>query len=1213
MVSSGITAVTPEAALMNGAPPLLSVETAVREMLCAAMGATRTRSSVLAATQAMARLQPPTALAAEEERSKINAELIRIATALDANDGMIAAIKLEYLRELADLVDQMMATFGTDPVAEAIKVPASSANDNVHHHDQAANVQPHDLLLRNVHTEHLMHDVGRETPEIATPPPKAQAGSGTCDGNGGAEARFDKTYTHQLNAEANQRVLHPSPGPSHAEGGNVAAIGESIENSLIGSEASQLLLNGATASGATSDTVVPPQKPPRRAGSRAGKAASGKTPQKYLHRRLQDEAAAAAGAAGTAGLESQTGRACTVTIGEEAEAAEDVADAGGSGAIDVGVDGGASDVGADGETRRASPPAVAPSKSTAPLRLDRVGSKLAVLSGCTVDLIAHMLEDMSTKYTVLEHYASDDSLRERVEKRVATSKRAVFQELDVDKQGTPAFGDVFLLMFRTFMRPVELLDRLEAAVGSATTRRSVLLVLRHWATHYWIDFEDNEELHSRLWKIAAHESPSGSRRGITTPDVHKPAVTAISALLTTTPARQTLAWASSEVEQLCKELRYTIQTQNDVFVFDLPAAPMQTYGPTDGVVGQLKSKVLAEQLAIYNHRLLSSVNPVEYVFYHFQNSRPGGIERSPNLGAAIKRFNEESHWVAAEIALAAKTKDQAALIGKFIRTADHSVHLGNFFSLFAILGALCFPSVTRLRAAWEKVPDKLKRLQSDLESLMNPSRNMKAYRGKLKEVPADQMRVPCLPLHLKDILFAGEAGQTVEGAAVNIEKLTMVARCIVPLVVSPTSALLRADHALQAYIQVSTVDPEAAAPVSTGIPNSPATSRRNILKAVKVLLKTSYASEHSRQAEVNESLVGGGVDFSLDLSSVRKRRFPFTRKPDLFPFGKKLVAGDAAGPASASRSSSATARQNAERRRKFLIRKLTSPTKSPATRTRDTESVVLASSDDENGGAAHGARAVSKMRLGSEVESDVETEDESPSMVCARSASEPGTRPNYWSDQSIAELSESPGPAGSRGSAGGFNTPRLGHFMPAGEGGPRPSPLVPKFRGDDLASSTPATVAAATASPLAAAPAGLFNSSFLRAVAASSEPQKAPPTPLQQQNKLAATDPSAGFSALSSAVVSKPLSPAAARTSTPLPLPLAAAPPPATSHAQPFGVSALEVVTHGSNGPINAAEWSQAVKQFERAGCGDNSILETSYIEINDSVIRSNGFTFSEA
>ena len=52
----------------------------------------------------------------------------------------------------------------------------------------------------------------------------------------------------------------------------------------------------------------------------------------------------------------------------------------------------------------------------------------------------------------------------------------------------------------------------------------------------------------------------------------------------------------------------------------------------------------------------------------------------------------------------------------------------NFNSMFAIVSGLGHGSVSRLRASWEKLPTKYQRLFSDLQELMDPSRNMSKYR-----------------------------------------------------------------------------------------------------------------------------------------------------------------------------------------------------------------------------------------------------------------------------------------------------------------------------------------------------------------------------------------------------------------------------------------------------------------------------------------------------
>ena len=52
----------------------------------------------------------------------------------------------------------------------------------------------------------------------------------------------------------------------------------------------------------------------------------------------------------------------------------------------------------------------------------------------------------------------------------------------------------------------------------------------------------------------------------------------------------------------------------------------------------------------------------------------------------------------------------------------------NFNSMFAIISGLGHGAVSRLRASWEKLPTKYQRLFSDLQELMDPSRNMSKYR-----------------------------------------------------------------------------------------------------------------------------------------------------------------------------------------------------------------------------------------------------------------------------------------------------------------------------------------------------------------------------------------------------------------------------------------------------------------------------------------------------
>ena len=132
--------------------------------------------------------------------------------------------------------------------------------------------------------------------------------------------------------------------------------------------------------------------------------------------------------------------------------------------------------------------------------------------------------------------------------------------------------------------------------------------------------------------------------------------------------------------------------------------------------------------------------------------------------------------MAAEVATQTTAKSQAAMIDKFAEVARRCLAHHNFFSVFAILGALDFPDVRRLADAWALVSKQVRRLPTrgsvlavtlfllllllllqavktvtQLQStLLNPTRNMKVYREYLNRLdPASVPIVPFIPVALK--------------------------------------------------------------------------------------------------------------------------------------------------------------------------------------------------------------------------------------------------------------------------------------------------------------------------------------------------------------------------------------------------------------------------------------------------------------------------------
>mmetsp|Transcript_21541 Transcript_21541/g.64107 ORF Transcript_21541/g.64107 Transcript_21541/m.64107 type:complete len:1164 (+) Transcript_21541:247-3738(+) len=403
--------------------------------------------------------------------------------------------------------------------------------------------------------------------------------------------------------------------------------------------------------------------------------------------------------------------------------------------------------------------------------------------------------------------------------------------------------DTFFLTFRMFYSPDQLADQLLAlhAAGRTSDKAAVLQCVTHWVTFYWSDFSHDASLLEKMEEL--HEAALASIGG------------------GSLRASGDNARMMHHVE-LCHVFAHVLRLQKQRPV-SRPLRGGEAYGPTENVVAQLQPRSIAAQLTLLNHGLISKIHPVEYVLYYFPGEGQKAADVAPHLEAAIKRFDAESFWAAAEILFPTKAKERAAMITKFIKVAEHCLKLGNFFSLFAVLGALCFPEVARLRSAWERVPEKSKRVQAELELVMDPSRNMKVYRDRLATFD-DDPRVPFLPLHLKDLVFANEAGSTWDGGRVNFEKLIMVARCVLPVTGGRRYNTLEIDHALQTYFRVSVV-PSVKGPFETALSEAasnaaalntsaqapPKAAKGSTMAAMRQAIKDSFLRSRAAPSEAS--------------------------------------------------------------------------------------------------------------------------------------------------------------------------------------------------------------------------------------------------------------------------------------------------------------------------------------------------------------------------
>ncbi|XP_035265517.1 rap guanine nucleotide exchange factor 4 isoform X2 [Anguilla rostrata] len=200
-------------------------------------------------------------------------------------------------------------------------------------------------------------------------------------------------------------------------------------------------------------------------------------------------------------------------------------------------------------------------------------------------------------------------------------------------------------------------------------------------------------------------------------------------------------------------------------------------GPSLGTMGTfelMSSKDLAYQMTVYDWELFNCVHEHELIYHTF--GRQNFKKTTANLDLFLRRFNELQLWVVTEVCLCAQLSKRVQLLKKFIKIAAHCKENKNLNSFFAIIMGMGNPAVSRLSQTWEKLPSKFKKFYGEFESLMDPSRNHRAYR--LTVAKLDPPIIPFMPLLIKDMTFTHEGNKTFIDSLVNFEKMRMIANTV---------------------------------------------------------------------------------------------------------------------------------------------------------------------------------------------------------------------------------------------------------------------------------------------------------------------------------------------------------------------------------------------------------------------------------------------------
>ncbi|BET03360.1 exchange factor [Nesidiocoris tenuis] len=199
--------------------------------------------------------------------------------------------------------------------------------------------------------------------------------------------------------------------------------------------------------------------------------------------------------------------------------------------------------------------------------------------------------------------------------------------------------------------------------------------------------------------------------------------------------------------------------------------------PTEGLeldLEDVSAREMAYHMTMFDWDLFWNIHEYELLYHTFGRHRFG--QSTANLDVFLRRFNELQYWVVTEICMTSSLSKRVHVLRKIIKLAAYCREFHNINGMFALVLGLSNVAVSRLSSTWDKLPGKSRKLYTQLEATIDPSRNHRAYRGVVSSMSAPL--IPFMPLLLKDMTFIHEGNKTMVDGLVNFEKMHMLAQTL---------------------------------------------------------------------------------------------------------------------------------------------------------------------------------------------------------------------------------------------------------------------------------------------------------------------------------------------------------------------------------------------------------------------------------------------------
>jgi len=355
--------------------------------------------------------------------------------------------------------------------------------------------------------------------------------------------------------------------------------------------------------------------------------------------------------------------------------------------------------------------------------------------------------------------------------KAATSTRLV-ERLAYDKYTDLNFIKSFLISFRNFMSPIDLLEKLslrylitgdwdpdvirpedeiKVALNSQDViRLRVLTVLKLWIESYWYDFNDEALVY--LVQELLDQDSLGRKNHVVIDNLRSKIETKL----------------LEPVNIPTTEMEDPVNTNRVFFAFE----EANLVEPNGKTFLDFEPDLLAQQLSLLELTLYKKIKPEEF-FSQAWNKKNKYIT-SPNIINLIHLFNKMSEWVCGELVFTSDIWQRIEKMKRFIEIADYCHKYYNFNGALEIVAGLSNSSVHRLKRTWQGLDPEYIETLNELKELMDV--NYSKFRKEISSVPPP--KIPYLGVFLTDLTFMDDGTPSHVDGLINFNKGRMIAEKI---------------------------------------------------------------------------------------------------------------------------------------------------------------------------------------------------------------------------------------------------------------------------------------------------------------------------------------------------------------------------------------------------------------------------------------------------